>query len=149
MRKIFLGFGPDLGNEFRVTLQMFRVIPHQYVVSISSVPCCVVALHLHVSVPCGGHLDIIAARVLATYLIPGCVGRGVRLGSVSLSGAGGVWKSRILPLGIEVEKQGFRTAWLITGQKFQEVGLKLKAFILTFRDLSSHLCQIIKRVAGW
>ena len=36
-------------------------------------------------------------------------------------GAGGVWKSRIHrfgPLGIEVEKQGFRTAWLITGQKF-------------------------------
>ena len=36
----------------------------------------------------------IAARVLATYLIPGCVGRGVRLGSESSSGgAGGVWKS--------------------------------------------------------
>ena len=36
----------------------------------------------------------IAARVLATYLIPGCVGRGVRLGSESLSGAGGagIWK---------------------------------------------------------
>ena len=40
----------------------------------------------------------------------------------SSGGAGGcVWKSRIHrfgPLGIEVEKQGFRTAWLITGQKF-------------------------------
>ena len=36
---------------------------------------------------------IIAARVLATYLIPGCVGRGVRLGSENSSGggAGGVW----------------------------------------------------------
>ena len=45
------------------------------------------------------------------------------------------------PLGIEVEKHGFRTAWLITGQKFQGVGLKLTAFILTFRDPSSHLCQ--------
>ena len=48
--------------------------------------------------------------------------------------AGGVWKykwvgpswaqvggpriHRFGPLGIEVEKQGFRTAWLITGQKF-------------------------------
>ena len=31
---------------------------------------------------------------------------------------GGVWKSRIWPLGIEVEKQDFRTAWLITGQEF-------------------------------
>ena len=30
--------------------------------------------------------------LLATYLIPGCVGRGVRLGSESSSG-GGVWKS--------------------------------------------------------
>ena len=34
---------------------------------------------------------MIAARVLATYLIPGCVGRGVRLGSENSSGAGGVW----------------------------------------------------------
>ena len=37
----------------------------------------------------------IAARALATYLIPGCVGRGVRLGSESSSGGGGgggVWK---------------------------------------------------------
>ena len=39
-------------------------------------------------------------------------------------GAGGVWaqarpQARTQgPLGIEVEKQGFRTAWLITGQKF-------------------------------
>ena len=76
----------------------------------------------------------IAARVLATYSIPGCVGRGVRLGSENSSGgaggagagAGGVWAQvggpkwvhRFGPLGIEVEKQGFRTAWLITGQKF-------------------------------
>ena len=30
-----------------------------------------------------------AARALATYLIPGCVGRGVRLGSESSSGSGG------------------------------------------------------------
>ena len=33
----------------------------------------------------------IAARALATYLIPGCVGRGVKLGSESSSD--GVWKS--------------------------------------------------------
>ena len=34
----------------------------------------------------------IAARVLATYLIPGYAGRGVRLGSENSSGgAGGVW----------------------------------------------------------
>ena len=35
---------------------------------------------------------IVAAMALATYLIPGCVGRGVRLGSENSSG-GGVWKS--------------------------------------------------------
>ena len=44
-----------------------------------------------------GRFWVIAARALATYLIPGCVGRGVRLGSESSSGAGGggggVWKS--------------------------------------------------------
>ena len=37
----------------------------------------------------------VAARALATYLIPGCVGRGVRLGSESLFGSG-VWKSGTL-----------------------------------------------------
>ena len=44
------------------------------------------------------HVGIkVAARVLATYLIPGCVGRGARLGSENSSGggagggAGGVW----------------------------------------------------------
>ena len=38
---------------------------------------------------------MVAARALATYLIPGCVGRGVRLGSESSSVVvvGGVWKS--------------------------------------------------------
>ena len=40
---------------------------------------------------------VVAARALATYLIPGCVGRGVRLGSENSSGAGVgagvVWKS--------------------------------------------------------
>ena len=36
----------------------------------------------------------IAARALATCLIPGCVGRGVKLGPENSSrGAGGAWKS--------------------------------------------------------
>ena len=35
----------------------------------------------------------VAAGALATYLIPGCVGRGVRLGSESSSAGGSVWKS--------------------------------------------------------
>ena len=64
------------------------------------------------------------------------------------SGRLGIIKSRNLsfcPFGIEVGKQVFRTASLITGQKFQGVGLKLTAFILTLRDPSSHLCQKIMR----
>ena len=53
------------------------------------------------------------------YFIPGCDGRGLDLGlrirpaAPAASGNPGLG-----PLGIEVEKQGFRTAWLITGQKF-------------------------------
>ena len=40
--------------------------------------------------------DASQQELLATYVIPGCVGRGVKLGSESLSGSGGagtVWKS--------------------------------------------------------
>ena len=47
------------------------------------------------------------------------------------------------PLGIQAEKQGFRTAWLITGQKFPWKNLKSGSSLLTFRDLSSHICEII------
>ena len=43
--------------------------------------------------------------------------------------------------GIGLGNQGFRSAWDITGQQFQGVGLKSKAFILTVRDLASHLCR--------
>ena len=43
------------------------------------------------------YLVLVAARALATYSIPGCIGRGVRLGSEGSSvgggvGGGGVWK---------------------------------------------------------
>ena len=84
------------------------------------------------------------------YFIPGCVGRGldldlrVRPAPAAPAASGNLGFG---PLGIEVEKHGFRTAWLITGQKFQGVGLRLTAFILTFRDPSSHLRQQIMRVA--
>ena len=80
---------------------------------------------------------------LAEVFHPWVRWEGPGSGFESSSGAGaggGVWKSRNLPLGIEVEKHGFRTAWLMTGQKFQGVRLKLKVFILTFRDPSSHIC---------
>ena len=76
------------------------------------------------------------------YFIPGCVGRGLDLDlrvCPSLSPPSG--NLGFPPFGIEVEKQGFQTAWDMTGQKFRGVGVKLKEFILTFRDLASHLCQ--------
>ena len=55
--------------------------------------------------------------------------------------------ARFCPLGIEVEKQGFRTAWLITGQKFPWKNLESGSSLLTFRDLSSHICEIILWIA--
>ena len=53
------------------------------------------------------------------HFIPGCVGKGldldlrIRPAAPAASGNPGLG-----PLGIEIEEQGFRTAWLITGQKF-------------------------------
>ena len=53
--------------------------------------------------------------------------------------------------GIEIEKRGFQMSRDLTGQQFQELGLKIKALMLFFRDLSSHVCQrtTSTRVAGW
>ena len=51
--------------------------------------------------------SIIAARALATYLVPGCVGRGVRLGSESSSAAASIWKSGNLKIG----KSGDSKIW--------------------------------------
>ena len=63
------------------------------------------------------------------------------LGNLGIGKARNLDNQGICSLGIAVEKHVFQTVWLITSQKFQETGLKLKAFILTFRDPSSHLCQ--------
>ena len=61
------------------------------------------------------------------YFIPGCVGRGLDLdlgvrpaapAPAAPAPAPASGNLGICPLGIEVEKQGFQTAWLITGQKF-------------------------------
>ena len=95
------------------------------------------------------------ARVsLRKYFIPGCVGRGRDLdfrvrpaAAEAAEAAAASGNPGICPLGIEVEKPGFRTAWLITGQKIQGLGLKLTAVILTFRDPHSHLCQKNVRMA--
>ena len=84
------------------------------------------------------------------YFILGCVGSGLDL-DLWRGGRGrlGIWKSlHFAPMGIEVEKLAFRTVWDITGQRFQGLGLTLKAVVLTFRDLDYHLCQTFMRVAG-
>ena len=58
------------------------------------------------------------------YFIPGCVGKGLDLGlrirpaAAPAAAPAASGNPGLGPLGIEVEKQGFRTAWLITGQKF-------------------------------
>ena len=88
---------------------------------------------------------------LRKYLIPGCIEMGLVLDLRVCSQAAPAACGNLgfCPLGIVVEEHGFRTAWLITGQKVRGVWLKLKAFILTFRDPSSHLCQKNIRVAIW
>ena len=57
-------------------------------------------------------ISLIAAKALATHLIPGCVGRGVRLGSENSSGGaagagGGGWKSGNL----EIWESGYLETW--------------------------------------
>ena len=82
----------------------------------------------------------------------GLEGPGSGFESLSGGAGAGIWKSGNLeikefcPFWIEVEKQGFRTPWDITGPKFLGVGLKLEAFIPTCQDQSCHLCQEIMRV---
>ena len=59
---------------------------------------------------------LVAVGALATYLIPGCIGRGVRLGFENSSGggAGGVWKSGDL----EIWEFGDLETW-----KFGDLGI--------------------------
>ena len=86
------------------------------------------------------------------YFIPGCVGRGLDLDLRVCPSSSPASGNLGCPLfGIDVGKQGFQTAWDITGQKFQGVGLRLKAFISTFWDLASHLCEIMSNnhESGW
>ena len=86
------------------------------------------------------------------YFIPGCVGRCLALDLRAPLAAAGNLGILIFfefhPFGTGLENPGFRTAWDITGQKFQGLGLKLKAFRLTVRDLHRHLCNKNIRVVG-
>ena len=72
---------------------------------------------------------MVAARALATYLIPGCVGRGVRLGSECSSGAGGggVWKSGNLEIwesgNLEILGPGNPEIWRSGDLEIQKFGV--------------------------
>ena len=76
----------------------------------------------------------IAERTLATFLIPGCVGRGVRLGSENSSGAGGavvaggVWKSGNLEIwesgNLEIWGPGNPQIWRSGDLEIQKFGVQ-------------------------
>ena len=65
--------------------------------------------------------------LLATYLIPGCVGRGVRLGSENSSGAGGggvwaqaraqAWAQAWAQARAQAQAQAWAQAWAQAGPK--------------------------------
>ena len=87
-------------------------------------------------------LRSIAARALATYLIPGCVGRGVRLGSESSSaGAGaGVWKSGNLQIwefsNLEIWGPENPEIWRSGNLKIQKCGVQ------KIKEIKVHKIQI-------
>ena len=71
---------------------------------------------------------LVVATALATYLIPGCVGRGVRLGSES--SCGGVWKSGDLeiwePGNLEIWTSGTWKCWTQNIQKMKILKIKIR-----------------------
>ena len=84
---------------------------------------------------------MVAARVLATHLIPGCVGRGVRLGSESSSGSS-VWKSGNLVTwksgNLEIWGSGNPEIWRSGDLDIQKIGVpkikKLKDLEMQIRS---------------
>ena len=91
-------------------------------------------------------LTKVAARVLATYLIPGCVGIGVRLGSESSSGGAGagagVWKSGNLEIwefgNLEIWGPGNLGIWKSGDLEVQKCGVqKSKKIVLKVQICSA------------
>ena len=81
---------------------------------------------------------------LQKYSIPGCAGRGLDLDlrvrrAAPAPASGNLGILEVCPFGIGLEKQDFWTAWDITSQTLQGLGMKLKPFILTFRHLDRHV----------
>ena len=80
----------------------------------------------------------VAARAFATYLILGCVGRGVRLGSegssVGVGGGGGVWKSgdlKIQKFGVQkMEKIKILKIQIRSAQNVGKVWISRKKILL-------------------
>ena len=77
-------------------------------------------------------LTLVAARALATYLIPGCVGRGVKLGSESSSGATGARRR----LEIWSEMGPYGSIWLDTAAKI--IVRTLRIFFVFKKSLNKH-----------
>ena len=79
---------------------------------------------------------------LRKYFIPGCAGRDLDL---DLRVRRRHWRRRRLemrefgPFGIEDKKKGFQPVRDGRVQKFQGLGLKLQAFVLTLPDVDCHL----------
>ena len=71
------------------------------------------------------------------YFINGCAGRGLDLDS-RVRPALAFRNLGILPLGAG-SKHRFSNGLDRAGKMFQELGLKVKAFIVTLRDLDQHL----------
>ena len=70
----------------------------------------------------------IAARALVTYLIPGCVGRGVRLGSESSSGCGGFWKSGNLEIWEFGDPGGWKSRnWDPKNEKIKNLKIQIRS----------------------
>ena len=86
---------------------------------------------------------VVAARVLATYLIPGCVGRGVRLGSENSSGGaaagggagGGVWAQAWAQVGGPTWGP---SGWAHVGPTHEEIGGKFLKIFFTHEKLEAN-----------
>ena len=74
---------------------------------------------------------LVAARALVTYLIPGCVGRGVRLGSESSSGGGGGGGGGVWKFGVQkIKKIKFLKIQIRSAQNVGKVWIGRKKILL-------------------
>ena len=105
----------------------------------------------------------VAARALATYSVPGCVGRGVRLGSEGSSvgggggvGGGGVWKfgvqkmEKIKFLKIQIRSaQNVGKVWISRKQKSSRPYLGPSEAIFSIDRKNQKKCQNFAYFPWW